>query len=246
MTKGDKSTNIHCKMCFQRKRLPWYVAMEIIESSPGAVDLIGWSLTPEFHCTPSSSTYVEGNHPIWMKNGNNGNFYCLYCNIWSLISEHLLALLPCRWPLLSTSLGLHRSCCRSWRCPPLAETALSCLEQQSCIVPQLYWLPWVWILYKANNNLWLAHVNWWFIDTLWVRDKCWSLWMSGGLMRWWWKHNQEDILKERWRDECEEGLGKAAWMMQEHKQARSAVPDQKGAELWEEKLRPWGLRKEKL
>ncbi len=170
MTKGDKSTNIHCKMCFQRKRLPWYVAMEIIESSVRAVDLIGWSLTPEFHCTPSSSTYVEGNHPIWMKNGNNVHFYCLYCNIWSLISEHLLALLPCRWPLLSTSLGLHRSCCRSWRCPPLAETALSCLEQQSCIVPQLYWLPWVWILYKANNNLWLAHVNWWFIDTLWVRD----------------------------------------------------------------------------
>lgn len=95
------------------------------------------------------------------KHGNNGNLYYLYCNIWSLISNHLLALLPCRWPLLSTSLGLHQSCCRSWRYPLLAGTALACLEQQSCIAPQLCWLPWVWILFKASNIPRLVHVNWW-------------------------------------------------------------------------------------
>lgn len=74
---------------------------------------------------------------------------------------HLLALLPCHWPLLSTSLGLHQSCCRSWRCLLLAGRALSCLEQQSYIAPQLCWLPWVWTLYKANNIPRLVHEKCW-------------------------------------------------------------------------------------
>lgn len=39
------------------------------------------------------------------------------------------------------------------------------------------------------------------------------------------------MLMGRRRAESEEEFGKAAWIMQEHEQARGTVPDQKGAEL---------------
>lgn len=51
---------------FPAKRLPLGVALETKESSQRAADqnAIGRFVTPKFHYTPSSSTYVEGNHPI--------------------------------------------------------------------------------------------------------------------------------------------------------------------------------------